>query len=45
MPCTVHDITVAHELLHGEEQIAFADAAYVGIEKPGKRERFSGTSR
>jgi IS5 family transposase len=29
----VHDITVAHELLHGAEQVAFADAGYVGIEK------------
>jgi transposase, IS5 family len=32
-PANVHDITVAHELLHGKEQIAFADAGYVGIEK------------
>jgi len=32
----VHDITVAHELLHdGDEQVAFADAGYVGIEKRG----------
>jgi len=32
----VHDITVAHELLHGEERIAFADAGYQGIEKRGE---------
>ncbi|WP_133061156.1 transposase, partial [Paraburkholderia hospita] len=29
-------ITVAHELLHGKEQVAFADAGYVGIEKRGE---------
>ncbi|HKT95096.1 MAG TPA: IS5 family transposase [Paraburkholderia sp.] len=32
----VHDITVAHDLLHGKEQVAFADAGYVGIEKRGE---------
>lgn len=32
----VHDITVAHALLHGEEQFAFADAGYQGIEKRGE---------
>ncbi|CAD6563294.1 IS5 family transposase ISBmu20 [Paraburkholderia sabiae] len=32
----MHDITVAHELLHGKEQVAFADAGYVGIEKRGE---------
>ncbi|MEM5341414.1 IS5 family transposase [Paraburkholderia azotifigens] len=32
-PANVHDITVAHALLHGKEEIAFADAGYVGIEK------------
>jgi IS5 family transposase len=35
----VHDITVAHVLLHGEEQIAFADAGYQGIEKRGETVR------
>ena len=35
-PANVHDITVAHALLHGEEQIAFADAGYQGIEKRGE---------
>jgi IS5 family transposase len=35
-PANVHDITVAHELLHGKEKIAFADAGYVGIEKRGE---------
>lgn len=32
-PANVHDVTVAHELLHGKEQVAFADAGYIGIEK------------
>jgi IS5 family transposase len=32
----VHDITVAHALLHGEERIAFADAGYQGIEERGE---------
>lgn len=35
-PANVHDITVAHALLHGKEKIAFADAGYVGIEKRGE---------
>lgn len=35
-PANVHDITVAHELLHGKEKMAFADAGYVGIEKRGE---------
>ena len=35
-PANVHDITVAHELLHGDEEVAFADAGYVGIEKRGE---------
>jgi len=35
-PANVHDITVAHALLHGKEKVAFADAGYVGIEKRGK---------
>ncbi|TDY22047.1 DDE family transposase [Paraburkholderia sp. BL6665CI2N2] len=35
-PANVHDITVAHELLHGKEQVAFADTGYVGIEKRGE---------
>jgi IS5 family transposase len=35
-PANVHDITVAHTLLHGEEKVAFADAGYVGIEKRGE---------
>ncbi|MFP3644400.1 MULTISPECIES: IS5 family transposase [unclassified Burkholderia] len=35
-PANVHDITVAHELLHGKEKVAFADAGYVGIEKRGE---------
>ncbi|WP_109484276.1 IS5 family transposase [Paraburkholderia sp. C35] len=35
-PANVHDVTVAHELLHGEEEVAFADAGYVGIEKRGE---------
>jgi transposase, IS5 family len=35
-PANVHDITVANELLHGKEKVAFADAGYVGIEKRGE---------
>jgi len=35
-PANVHDITVAHALLHGKEKVAFADAGYVGIEKRGE---------
>ncbi|EIM96473.1 TnpBPH [Paraburkholderia hospita] len=33
MPANVHDIMVAHALLHGKEKVAFADAGYVGIER------------
>ena len=29
----VHDLTTAHELLHGEETVVYADAGYQGIEK------------
>jgi IS5 family transposase len=29
----VHDLTPAHELLHGEETVVYADAGYQGIEK------------
>ena len=29
----VHDVTLASELLHGQEQVAIADAGYQGIEK------------
>ena len=35
-PPNVHDITVAHALLHRQEKVAFADAGYVGIEKRGE---------
>lgn len=31
-----HDITQAHALLHGEEEIAFADSGYRGVEKRGE---------
>ena len=34
-----HDLTPAAELLHGEEQIVYADASYQGIEK---REEMAG---
>jgi len=37
----VHDITVAHKLLHGEEEFFYGDSAYVGI---GKREEFKDKS-
>lgn len=29
----VHDITVAHKLLHGDEDFIYGDSAFVGIEK------------
>lgn len=32
-PAHVHDVTQAHDLLHGEERIVFADAGYQGVEK------------
>ncbi|MDE1180159.1 IS5 family transposase [Paraburkholderia sp.] len=35
-PANVHDVTVAHALLHGKETVAFADAGYVGIGKRGE---------
>jgi IS5 family transposase len=40
----VHDLTPAAELLHGEEEVVYADAGYQGIEKrpemKGKTARF-----
>jgi len=32
-PANVHDLTPAAELLHGEEQVVYADAGYQGIAK------------
>lgn len=32
-PANVHDLTVAHQLLHGGEQAVWADAGYSGIEQ------------
>ena len=32
-PANAADVTQAHDLLHGEERIAFADAGYQGVEK------------
>ena len=32
-PAHVNDVTQAHDLLHGEERIVFADAGYQGVEK------------
>jgi IS5 family transposase len=32
-PANVHDVTVAHDLLHGKEKVAFVDAGYIGVEK------------
>ena len=31
-----HDVTQAHELLHGQESMVFADAGYVGLPKRGE---------
>lgn len=39
-PANVHDLTVADKLLHGDEQRAFTDAGYRGIERrPEHRDR------
>ncbi len=32
-PANAHDITQAHALLHGEEQVVFADSGYRGVQK------------
>ena len=34
----VHDLTPASDLLHGEEQVVYADAGYQGIEKLAEME-------
>jgi IS5 family transposase len=31
-PANVADVTQAHDLLHGEETVAFGDAGYIGVE-------------
>jgi transposase, IS5 family len=31
-PANVADVTQAHDLLHGEEKMAFGDAGYIGVE-------------
>lgn len=40
-PANTNDVTQAHALLHGKEQIAFGDAGYQGVEK---REENRGSS-
>jgi transposase, IS5 family len=35
----VADVTQAHDLLHGEETVAFGDAGYTGVEKRPERKR------
>jgi IS5 family transposase len=35
-PANVHDVMVAHKLLHGEEADVYAEAGYQGIEKRGE---------
>ena len=40
-PANAADVTQAHALLHGEEQLAFGDAGYQGVEK---REENRGTT-
>ena len=35
----VADVTKAHELLHGQETVAFGDAGYVGVEQRAERKR------
>jgi IS5 family transposase len=41
-PANVHDLTPAAELLHGEEQVVYADAGYQGI---AKRPEMTGKTR
>jgi IS5 family transposase len=31
-PANIADVTQAHDLLHGEEKVAFGDAGYIGVE-------------
>jgi hypothetical protein len=44
-PANVHDVTVAHALLHGKEKVAFADAGYVAIKRRGETGALQCTSR
>jgi IS5 family transposase len=32
-PANAHDVTQAHALLHGQEEVVFADSGYRGVEK------------
>ena len=32
-PANAHDLTQAHALLHGQEEVVFADSGYRGVEK------------
>jgi len=32
-PANIADVTQAHDLLHGEEKVAFGDAGYIGVER------------
>jgi IS5 family transposase len=41
----VHDLTPAAELLHGEEEVVYADAGYQGIEKRPEMEGTTTTFR
>jgi IS5 family transposase len=41
----VHDLTPAAELLHGEEEVVYADAGYQGMEKRLEKEVFSALFR
>ena len=41
----VHDLTPAAELLHGDEEVVYADAGYQGIEKRPEMEGMSTTFR
>jgi IS5 family transposase len=38
-PANVADVTQAHDLLHGDETVAFGDAGYVGVEQRPERKR------
>ena len=38
-PANVADVTQAHDLLHGDETVAFGDAGYTGVEQRPERRR------
>ncbi len=39
-PANMHDVTQAHELLHGEERAVWGDSGYVGVDKREENREF-----